>query len=191
MLDPIGRSFPAVGRFILKVRIVLFFALVTALWFGIRHFDLSGMIAVVVVAVLIEKMFSLSKILRVLEVERTDFYLLKNVGKSAAAALAAGAIFAAFYFLSKDFLLAACLDFSRRFFALIHFEKVAAFFGGSLFLGICFIFFGAVYLFGAIEPADKEKLANLFRKFTKRRAASDGEIIVPLPNPIQNLKSKI
>jgi hypothetical protein len=122
-------------------------------------------------------MFSLSKILRVLEVERTDFYLLKNVGKSASAALVAGAIFFVFYFLSKDFLLAVCLDFSRRLFALIHFEKVAAFFGGSLFLGICFVFFGLIYLFfanlfGAIESDDKAAVSrqlSVVGKFFKSR----------------------
>ena len=196
MLDPIGRSFPEVGKFILKVRIVLFVALLAALWFGIQHFNLSGMIAIVVVAVLIERIFSLTKILKVLEVSRTDFYLLKNVGKTAAAALVAGAIFFAFYFLSKDFLLDVCLDFSRSVFALIHFEKVAAFFGGSLFLGICFVFFGLLYVFfanllGAIENDDKEKLTNLFRKLTKRRAALENKSDLQLPNQIQNLKSKI
>lgn len=187
MLDPIARSFKEVGRFLLRIRIFLFFALLGALWFGINHFDLTGMIAIVVVGVLIERILSLTKILKILEARRTDFYLLKNIGKTAISSLFAGLILFVFYWFSKDFLLAVCLNFSRQILELIKFEKViefierlsndivdhemtlikfekiADFFGNSFFLGICFVLFATVYIFfanqfGAIESDDKNAL---------------------------------
>ena len=180
MVDPIGRAFPEVGKFLLKVRIVLFAALIIVLWYGIYHFDLRGMIAIVVVAVLIEKIASLLKALRMLEVKREDVYLLKNVGKTAIAAAASGGILLMFYLLTKHFLLEMCFDFSRRALMLIRFEKAADFFGGILFLGICFIIYALTYSFlayrlGAIESEDKEKLAKLFKRITGRRS----EIKIP------------
>jgi len=189
MLDPIGRAFPEVGKFVLKLRVVLFFALVAALWFGIQHFNLSGMIAIVVVAVLIERIFSLSKILSVLEVGRADVYLLKNVGKTALAALVSGGVLFIFYSLFKNSLSELCLDFSRNVLASIHFEKGADFVGGSLFLGVCFVFFGLIYLFfanlfGAIESDDKEKIMNIFRKLTRRRSDFGNKSAARLPNQI-------
>lgn len=169
MLDPIARSFPAVGRFLLKTRIVIFFVLLAALWFGIRHFDLRGMIAIVVAVVLFERAVSLTKILKVLEVTRKDFYLLKNIGQTAISALLAGAVLFLFYLTAKDVLLGICLNFSRDILAFVKFEKGADFIGGSLFLGICFVIFGVVYLFlanllGAIESDDKENIKAIFSK---------------------------
>ena len=185
MLDPIGRAFPEVGRFVLKVRAVLFVALLTALYFGIQYFDLRGMIAIVVGVVLIERAVSLTKILKILEVKSADIYLLKSVGKTALAASVAGFGLLVFHALAKDFLLEICLDFSRNVLTALRFEKAANFFGGSLFLGICFALFAAVYLFfanffGALESDDKEKLAGVFRKFRRKRGGnSGGETILP------------
>lgn len=196
MLDPIGRAFPEVGRFVLKVRFVLFFALLAALYFGIQHFDLRGMIAIVVVAVLIERFVSLSKILKILEVKSADFYLLKNVGRTAIAAVMSGVVLFIFYSLFKDFLLEVCLDFSRRLLTFIHFAKGADFVGGSLFLGIWFAVFAAIYLFVAdslnvFEDEDKEKLRNILRKIRRKRGDSLDENALSMPNRIRNLKPEI
>lgn len=196
MLDPIGRAFPEVGRFVLKVRLILFFALLAALYFGIQHFDLRGMIAIVVVAVLIERFVSLSKILKILEVKSADFYLLKNVGRTAIAAVMSGVVLFIFYSLFKDFLLEVCLDFSRRLLTFIHFAKGADFVGGSLFLGIWFAVFAAIYLFVAdslnvFEDEDKEKLRNILRKIRRKRGDSLDETALPIPNRIRNLKPEI
>jgi O-antigen/teichoic acid export membrane protein len=166
MLDPIARAFPEIGRFLLKARIVLLFALVAALYFGIQNFDLRGMIAIVVVAIVCERIISLTKILRVLEVRRSDVYLLKTVGKTAMASVLAGSVLFAFYWFGRDFLLDFSLTFSRNIIALIPFEQIqrtADFFGGGIFLGICFLIFVSVYLaaanrFGALENEDKEKI---------------------------------
>ncbi len=174
MLDPIARAFPEVGRFLLKTRVALFFVLISALYFGIQHFDLQGMIVIVVAFVLFERMISVSKILKVLEVGRSELYLLKNVGKTAVAAIVSGGILLAFYWAAKDVLFSFCMNFSRQFLAWIHFEKIADLAGGSLFLGICFLIFISVYLIvadklGVIENNDKEKLKNVFRKLKRGR----------------------
>ena len=193
MIDPIGRAFAEVGRFLLKMRVVLFVALLAALYFGVRHFDLRGVIAIVVAGVVVEIFVSFLKVASILHIKRADVYLLKNVGKTASAALASGVFLFLFYWFAKDFLLAVCANFSRDVLTFIHFEKVADFFGGrlfqfadffggSLFLGICFALYASLYLFianlfGAIEREDKEKLksavANRFaftRKFFNQKA---------------------
>ncbi len=175
LVDPIGRAFSEVGKFLLKVRIVLFVGLIAALYFGIRHFDMRGIIGIVVVAVLIEKAVSFWKIKQILKIGRTDVYLLKNVGKTAIAALVSGTLLVAFYLLGKDFLLANCLNFSRGILTFVHFEKAAALVGGGLFLGICFAIYFSVYLFfanlfGALADEDKaavsRRLAALRKFFT-------------------------
>ncbi|MGI8495812.1 MAG: oligosaccharide flippase family protein [Pyrinomonadaceae bacterium] len=167
MIDPIGRAFPSIGRFLLKLRLLLFIVLFAALWFGIQNFDMRGMISIVVVVVLFEQMISLIKVLSILKVRRGDLALLAPIGKTALAATIAGAVLFAFYTLSENFLAAVCLRFSHNLFALIRFEKAADFFGGSLFLGICFVIFVSVYFvsaswLGAINSEEKESIKSFF-----------------------------
>ncbi len=181
MIDPIGRAFAEVGRFLLKMRVILFIALLAALYFGVRHFDLRGVIAIVVVVVIIEILVSFLKVASILQIKRADVYLLETVGKTAFAALASGVFLFLFYWLAKDFLLAACINFSRSILTLIEFQKGSDFFGGSLFLGICLALYASIYLFfanlfGAFRTEDKDKLkatiANRFaftRKFLNRK----------------------
>ena len=197
MLDPIGRAFPEIGRFLLKVRIIIFVFLFAALWFGMWHFDLRGMISIVVVGVLIERVVSLAKIVRILEIKSSDFHLLKDVGKTAIAAVFAGVVLLVFYLPAKEILLAFCLKFSLTVInflyeillavysklglpvaSLTHLEKFADFFGGSLFLAICLTFFAAIYWFaanrfGIIESEDKAKLMNLLKKLKSRRSSKN------------------
>ncbi|HSK72409.1 MAG TPA: oligosaccharide flippase family protein, partial [Pyrinomonadaceae bacterium] len=62
--DPIVRSYRELGRFLLILRIFIFSGLVAALYFGIQHFNLSGMIAIVVVALICEKIIAEGVIIR-------------------------------------------------------------------------------------------------------------------------------
>jgi hypothetical protein len=133
------------------------------------HLGLQGMLVIAVVGIVIEKIVTVSKALHILEAKRQDFYLLKNIGKTAIAASAAGAVLLAFYLPLKKFLKALCLDFSHRAMVLINFEKGTDFFGGVLFLGICFIIYVPVYLFlanlfGAIASEDRENVISAFYK---------------------------
>ena len=170
MVDPIGRAFPEVGRYLLKVRVVLFAILLLALWIGIYNFNLLGMIGIVVFAIMIEKVASVWKALKMLDAQRNDVYLMRNVGRTALAAALSGAVLLGFYLLLKGFLMELCLEFSRNILVLIHFEKATDFFGGISFLGICFIFYVPIYLFlanffGAVADKDKESIANSLNAF--------------------------
>ena len=173
ILDPIGRAFKEIGTFLLKVRILLFPVLATALWFGIRNLQLSGVIGIVVIIVYIETAISLTKIISILEVKREDIGLLDKVGRTAAAALSAGIVLFVFYWFARDFLLKMCAGFSLYVMSFIHFEKVASFLGGSLFLAICLLVFLTVYLFSAvsldvIEDEHREKLTKFLQRLTLR-----------------------
>lgn len=173
MVDPIARAFPVVGKYLLKIRVALFLMLLAALWFGINHFDLRGMITIVVVVFLVEKIISLFKVLKVLGVERADVFLLKSVGKTAVAALVAGAVLFLFYWLTEYALLEICLNFARYTLALINLGKGAELLGGSLFLGVCATIYFVVYLYlanrlGALEQYEKDK----FREIVSRRLSA-------------------
>jgi O-antigen/teichoic acid export membrane protein len=175
MIDPIARAFPAVGQFLLKTRSALFFALLAALWFGIQYFDLRGMIAIAVAIILFEKLISMIKILKILEVRAADIYLLKNFGKTGAAALLAGIILFLFYWTTRNSLPEACLNFSRSLLVFVKFEKASELLGGSLFLGICATLYFGVYFFlafrlGALEDSEKERIKEMVsRRWTTVR----------------------
>lgn len=181
ILDPVARAFPSVGKFLLKTRVALFFALLIALWFGIQHFDLRGMIAIVVVVFLVEKIISFFKIAKILEVKTQDIFLLKSVGKTAVAALVAGIVLFLFYWATRELLPEVCLNFSRSLLAFLKFEKLAQLLGGSLYLAACAAVYFAVYLFlasrsGALEDAEKEKIKSflsgrrmVFKNLIKRK----------------------
>lgn len=88
--DPIVRAFESLGRFILKVRIIIVILLLLTLYYGIQHFSLQGMILIVVVTSLIDRFVSLGKVWKTVGAKFSDIHLLKNIGKTAIAAIIAG-----------------------------------------------------------------------------------------------------
>lgn len=161
ILDPIARAYEEVGKFLLKFRIILLIGIIAALWFGIQHFNLTGMISIVIVSIIIERIVTFIKIRSILNLKSDQIYLLKNVAKTALAALIAGIVLLIFYRWSKDALLAACINFSENILSLIGIEKFVGFLGlslngiekfvgflgGSLYLGMCLAVFAPVYIF--------------------------------------------
>ncbi|HEY0003475.1 MAG TPA: oligosaccharide flippase family protein [Pyrinomonadaceae bacterium] len=111
-LDPIMRAYAKHRYFLLKVRVVIFFILVAALWYGSLRYQLLGAVGAVVLVNLIERLAMIFKFGRVLEVSRRDLFLLKDVGKIAVAALTAGILTALLRSLMTGFkpffVLAAC-----------------------------------------------------------------------------------
>jgi O-antigen/teichoic acid export membrane protein len=173
IVDPIGRAFSEVGKFLLKLRVIVFFFLIVALSFGIQHLDLRGIVAIVVFAILVEKIGSVIKSLQMLEAKREDIYLMKNVGKIGAAAALSGAILLGFYLPGRVYLMDLCISFTRFLLALMNFENAVDFVSGTLFLGICFIFYSLIYLFfanwlGTIATEDKNKLLGFWQHLTRR-----------------------
>jgi hypothetical protein len=179
--DPIVRAYKELGRFLLVVRIFILIAMVTTLYFGIQYFNLSGMIAIVVVIAIIEKIISETIIVRKLGVSRKDLGLLKDIWKTAAISIIAGAATYFVYIFAKDlmfgfgeFIASAMLGSTK--------PTVINFIGGSLTLTLSSLIFAPVYLFlsnyfNVIDEGEKQqvkKFIGRLRRFFKRN---------PLPEP--------
>ena len=171
IVDPIVRSYKELGRFLLGLRIFIFSALVSALYFGLQHFDMRGMIAIVVVAVLTEKFISSFAVLRKLEVKTADIYLLKNVGKTAICAVIAGLFTFLFYSQFSENIAAFGANLAQNIFG---FAKTSAidFVSGVTVLGASFLIFTPIYLltanfFGIIDDEEKKLISENLSKITK------------------------
>lgn len=92
IFDPIVRAFKEQSYFLLKLRVLSLGVLLAALWFGTLRFGLVGAIGAVVALSLIERLIIVARIGRLLGVTGQDWRLLKDVGKLAVAAAAAGIV---------------------------------------------------------------------------------------------------
>ncbi|HEY0427338.1 MAG TPA: oligosaccharide flippase family protein [Pyrinomonadaceae bacterium] len=177
--DPVVRAYKELGRFLLVLRIFIFIALVAALYFGIWHFNLSGMIAIVVVVSIIEKLISETAVIRKLGVGSKDLPLLKNVGVTAFISAAAGIATYLVYSNVKDAVFYYGEKLASALFAAPK-ESVTDFIGGGLTLFISGAVFGAIYLAGAfyfnvIEDGEKTLIKSFIIRplsFAKKKIAS-------------------
>lgn len=177
IVDPIVRSYKELGRFLLTLRIFIFIALVSALYFGLQNFDLRGMIAIVVVATIIEKFISSFAVLKKLEVKRTDLRLLKGVAKTAVCALLAGIFTFLFYHQLSGKIAVLSADFAQN---TLGFSKTSVidFVSGVMVLGLSFLIFAPIYLFsanylGIIDDDEKHligKKLSIITKYFKPKA---------------------
>ena len=168
IVDPIVRAYKELGRFLLVLRAFIFTALVAALYFGIQNFDLRGMIATVVVAVLTEKFISSVAVLRKLEVKKTDAFLLKDVAKTAVCAVLAGIFTFLFYSAASENIAAFGARLAQNIFG---FSKTSLidFVSGASVLALCFLIFVPIYLlsanfFGIIDDEEKRLFKRIFKK---------------------------
>jgi O-antigen/teichoic acid export membrane protein len=145
--DPIVRSFESLGRFILKVRIFIVIALLITLWYGIQHFDLRGMIAVVVVTSLFDRFISVAKVWKTVGVKMADIYLLKNIGRIAIIAIIAGIPTYFVHGQIQTFTPNLSETLCKIIFTVPK-ESVVEAVGGFLTLGFTGGFFATLYLFG-------------------------------------------
>lgn len=171
VVDPIVRSYKELGRFLLTLRIFIFIALVSALYFGIQNFDLRGMIAIVVVTTIVEKIISSIAVLRKLEVKRTDLHLLKGVAKTAVCSVFAGIFTFLFYWQFNEKIAAFGAEFAQN---VLGFSKISVidFVAGVLVLGLSFMIFAPLYLlsanyFGIIDEGEKSFVGEKWTKITK------------------------
>ncbi len=171
VVDPIVRSYKELGRFLLTLRIFIFIALVSALYFGIQNFDLRGMIAIVVATTITEKIISSFAVLRKLEVKPADVYLLKDIAKTAVCALLAGILTFLFYWQSSAMIAAFSADFAQN---VLGFSKTSVidFVSGALILSLCLIIFVPIYLFsanffGIIDDDEKHFISGKLSILTK------------------------
>jgi O-antigen/teichoic acid export membrane protein len=168
LTDPIVRAYKELGRFLLILRIFILIALVAALYWGIWHFNLVGMITIVVIVSVIEKLIAETVIVRKLGVGRKDLPLLKNVGKTAAVSLIAGVVTYLVYSNVKDYVFHYGERVAAALFAA---PKLSAtdFIGGGLTLFISGVVFAAIYLagtyyFNIIEDGEKDLIKSVARR---------------------------
>jgi len=171
VVDPIVRSYKELGRFLLTLRIFIFIALVSALYFGIQNFDLRGMIAIVVVTTITEKIISSIAVLRKLEVKRTDLHLLKGVAKTAVCSVFAGIFTFLFYWQLNEKIAAFGAEFAQN---ILGFSKTSVidFVAGVSVLGLSFMIFTPIYLlsanyFGIIDEGEKRVVSGRWSAIRK------------------------
>lgn len=182
--DPIVRAYKELGRLLLTARAFILVGLIAALYFGIRHFDLRGMIAIVIAVALVDKFVSTWLVLRKLAVKRQDIGLLKNVGKTALASLIAGAATLLCYRQFEESVAAWGASLAQAILPTVK-HSLTDFAAGILVLTFAAAIFAPIYLlmmnrFGVIEDAEKEKLksfanrfSSVFRKFAVQNPKSE------------------
>lgn len=164
--DPIVRAYKELGRFLLGLRVFIIVGLITALYFGIWHFDLNGMIAIAVIGALVEKVIAELVVMRKLGVGRKHLPLLKNIIKTAVAVLIAGSITFVFYSIMKEYFFIVGEEFAENILD-VHKLALTNFIGGSLTLLMSFVVFLPLYLLsadylGIIEEGEKAYFQRFF-----------------------------
>ena len=102
LLDPLFRAYQEQRFFLIRLRVVLCLLLVAGLWFATTRFGAVGAITVVVGISVSERAIAAIRFGHILGVTRADIVLLKDVGKLALAAAAAGLLTAAVHFPLRD-----------------------------------------------------------------------------------------
>jgi len=166
--DPIVRAYRELGNMLLAMRVFIIIALVAALYFGIQHFDLRGMIAIVVVTAVIERVISTVIVFRKLNVRTGDLAFLKDIAKTAAVSLLAGAATFLFYRQAAATIFLWGANLTRAILPSAT-EGLIDFTAGSFVLGACGLLFAPIYLggmngAGLIEDGEKEKIKSFFKR---------------------------
>jgi O-antigen/teichoic acid export membrane protein len=143
--DPLFRAYKEQRFFLIRLRILMCVLLVAGLWYGTARFGPVGAIWTVIIVTTMERTITAIRFGRILGVGWKDIGLVKDVGKLAIAAAAAGLVTAAVRMpllgLKPIFILIIC--------------------------GIVFslVYLGAVLLAGVVTPEEKDivlgKLASL------------------------------
>lgn len=172
--DPIVRSYKELGRFFLLTRVFVLTMLVGALYFFLDQLSLTGVIAVAVAALLVEKVIGESMVIRKLGLGWKDLPLLKGVGKIALITLFAGIITYVVYANVHVYIEGIGEHFAEEAFDTRK-ASTLNFIGGSLVMLISGLVFAPVYLLaanflGVIEDDEKKAVANILRKFLPKRA---------------------
>ena len=92
LLDPLYRAYQGERYFLLRLRMALAAILIATLWLFTARLGLLGVIAVVVSIAVFERAVMAMHFARLLGVTARDVVLLRDIGKLAVAALAAGAV---------------------------------------------------------------------------------------------------
>lgn len=181
--DPIVRSYKELGRLFLLTRIAVVICLLSALYYGIHHFSMTGMIIVAVTAVMIEKFIAESMVIKKLGLGLKDLSMLKTVLKTAVASLIAGAVTYFVYFEVNEFFLNLGEEIASRVMSTTKIS-VLEFVGGSLVMLISFAVFAPIYLvvsykMGLIENSDRDWVVDKIGKFMPSRILRLAGVVPP------------
>jgi len=172
IIDPLIRAFGSLGKFILRLRIFIVALLLPALYFGMQRFDLTGMIAIVVAASLIERFVSIRKLCRQLEVNLSDIRLLKPIGKTAIAAVLSGipgfVVYSWIKFKSPNLVLSFFPNLGQTWLNAVE---------GTLTLVLTAAAFGGVYivlifLLGVLSDNEKDQIFGKLQQFKTKISTS-------------------
>jgi O-antigen/teichoic acid export membrane protein len=166
--DPIVRAYEDLGRFLLKLRLVLIPLMILALWFGINYLSLSGIIAIVVVTTVIERLITTVKVAGKLEVKSEDKLLLGNIGKTAFSTVIAGSLTFIFYLYFRKFAPGIAENIVGIFSSAPK-ENLLNLISGGIVVATCGGVLAVIYLFfvnflGVITSEEKRSIRNLFIK---------------------------
>jgi O-antigen/teichoic acid export membrane protein len=165
-VDSIYRAYQELGNFLLKLRLITIPLMVFALWFGINYFDLRGVVAIVVVTTLVERTITIIRAARLLEVKRSDWGLLTNVGKTAVAVVIAGVIAYGAHLYIRTIAAGVAAFFAGLVFSIPKDSLLNLMSGGltvALTGAVLFpIYFLIANFFGIITAEEKSSLKKLF-----------------------------
>ena len=180
VVDPIVRAYKEFGRLLLVLRVLILIGMVAALSFGIQHFDLRGMIAIVLVISLLERFISSYLIARKLKVTSADWKLLGGVWKTALVSAVAGIVTLLVYRQITAPSYAWVAEIAEQIFAAPK-QNLIDFFSGTLILGISMLIFAPVYLLGMnylgmIDDGEKQIFKNLLKKLRVRKKETPNDL---------------
>lgn len=167
--DPIIRSYKELGRLFLLTRVFVLTCLVGMLYLGLNSFGLRGMIITAVGAVIMERCIGAAMVASKLGLNLQHLSLLKNVAKTAVAAVIAGSLTYFVYSSVVNYVPGFGVGFATGIFPDAT-PGVLNFIGGGLVLAICAAAFGPTYLLaanflGLIDREEKDDFRRVLGRF--------------------------
>lgn len=172
--DPVVRAYENLGRFLLKLRLVLIPLMIVIMWAAIDHLNLVSIISIVVVVTVIERVITAIRVAKELEVKRADAFMLGNVLKTALATVIAGGVAFVFYMYFRPFA-PELAEMVGGIFWQVPREHSFSLLTGGVVVGSTGCVLAAVYLFLAnllriISSEEKRSIKNLFSRVTAQKA---------------------
>lgn len=176
--DPIVRAYEDLGRFLLKLRIATFLLLVASLYAAIGYFDMRGIIAIVVLIRIAEKLLVQAVVFRSIGVRPADIRLLGHVGNTAIVSILSGIVTFILYESIKAPFTRLARQAADAYFAAPS-DVIVEFVTGSAILAVSFAAFAAVYLTacyfaGIIDESEKRYVRRLLRSPLGRTPSQNG-----------------
>lgn len=168
--DPIIRAYKQFGKYLMILRIFILTAMVAALWFGIQNFDLRGMIAIVIVTSIVERLITTSLLIKTLGIKIGDLKLLKGVAETALVAAVSGTLTYFIYLQLRSFVPGLVEDLAINFSIGLK-ASTLYFVSGMMILALSFAVFAPLYLMGMnllglIEDEEKAIFGKFYNRFT-------------------------